>query len=132
MDFRVNPNGSLTITRDPAEVEYLQHLLDRSTHKDRGFLAEMLEYAGWEANGRLFQVAPEDIAALTDAPILTDDLVVLDDGKKEVLGDVWWYPQYELKSFAEKLIADGEVTFAAAPGNRKRETPAATAQRQRG
>lgn len=119
MQFNITPDGNLEITCEENEKQDLQDTLDKSTHKDHGFLADLLEETGWSPNGRLYQVKPEWIAALTDAPILTDDLDIEDDGIHNVLGNVWWFPNYQIESFAETLIRDGKVVFSAAPENEK-------------
>lgn len=55
---------------------------------------------------------------MTDAPIITDNLTIEDDGTPVVNGNVWWFPGYEVKSFAEELIEKGSITFTAAPENK--------------
>lgn len=115
LDFKVLGSGNLEITREDADKEDLQDLLDRCTHRDHGFLADLLEHTGWSGNGKLHQVQPEWVAALTDAPILTDDLVHSDgDDMPKVEGTVWWYPDYAVKSFAEELIDTGRTVFTRA------------------
>lgn len=115
LDFKILDSGNLEITCEDADKEDLQDTLDRCTHRDHGFLADLLEDTGWSGNGRLYQVQPEWIAALTDAPILTDWLVHTDeDDMPEVDGTVWWYPDYAVKSFAEELISTGRTVFVRA------------------
>ncbi len=76
----------------------------------------MLEYSGWQPNGRLFAVQPEWVAALTDSPILTDDLRYPEDDDPTLSPEskVWWLPTYQVESFAETLIRDGRVAFTSA------------------
>lgn len=112
IDFKILDSGNLEITCGDEDKEDLQDLLDRCTHRDHGFLADLLDHTGWQGNGQLHQVQPEWVAALTDAPILTDDLVLSDDADMpKVEGTVWWYPDYMVKSFAEELISTGRVVF---------------------
>ena len=54
---------------------------------------------------------PEWIGALTDAPILTDDLTIGDDGTAEYVGDVWWYPNHAITDPWEVLKNTGRVIF---------------------
>lgn len=122
MKFTIDAAGNLVISRLRSEKADLQEMFEKCTHTDHGFLADLLEYTGWGPNGHLDQVAPEDIGALTNAPILTDDLEVDDQGVKTVRGRVWWFPNYQIESFAETLIKTGKVTFQLAP-----EEPAAKA-----
>lgn len=117
MRFCILNNGNLEIVTEEGDKAELQDILDKTPHRDHGFLADMLEYAGWQANGELFQVSPEHVGALTDAPILSDDVTTEDDGTVRVKGRVWWFPQYESTSFAETLLETGRVVFAAAPEN---------------
>lgn len=127
MDFHVTPNGNLTLTMDPGEREDLQDLLDRTSHRDHGFLADLMEHAGWTGNGRLWQVYPEHIpGALTDAPIISDEVVIEDDGRVNVVGRVWWFPGYEMRSFAEELLEKGAVTFTLAPADNEQERAGAS------
>jgi hypothetical protein len=68
---------------------------------------------GWE------WLSPEKIGALTDAPIITND-VEWDENRDEIvgLGDLWWYPQYELYDPLEEIQKNGFVVFTKAPGNK--------------
>lgn len=115
MQFNITPNGNLEITCEENDKQDLQDMLDKSTHKDHGFLADLLENTGWSPNGQLHQVQPEWIAALTDAPILTNDLLYDLEDSPTVSGTVWWFPNYQVESFAETLIREGKVIFTKAP-----------------
>jgi hypothetical protein len=115
MKFNIDANGNLELTREEAEKEELQEMLDKATHKDHGFLADVLEDTGWQPNGMLYQVQPEWIGALTDAPLLADDVDYSDDDTPTVTGTVWWFPNYMVESFAETLIRTGKVVFTKAP-----------------
>ena len=110
-------NGNLVISLgNEADREAAQESLDRASNRDTDFLNDLLE--DWTANGHLYAVRPEWIGALTEAPIITDDLTIEDDGTPVVNGDVWWFPDYQVKSFAEELLEKGSITFAAAPENK--------------
>lgn len=50
-------------------------------------------------------IRPEQIGALTDAPIIGDN--------EETL--VWWYPAYEVRDCVEIAVRDGYVDFELAP-----------------
>lgn len=55
----------------------------------------------------LHTVAPEDVGALTDGLILTDNI---DDQGVPVEGaELWWDAQYQVKSFAEDIAEKGEA-----------------------
>ena len=52
---------------------------------------------GWE------MVPPEDIGALTAAPILSDEIVRDDNGRVVEAGHVYWYPDYAVLDEIEEL-----------------------------
>lgn len=106
-------SGHLTFYLDESDRYDLEALLER-TKNDHVHLTEILDQAGYSGNGVLMPISPEDIAALTDAPMMTDELEIKDDGDRVVKGKVWWYPGYETKSFLEVLLSTGSVTFTSA------------------
>ena len=112
MKFETLPNGALQLQSELEDLEALAAIKDRCGGDDVMFLAELLEYTDWQGNGRLYQVNPEDVGALTDAPLMTDDCRIEDDGTVQVFGSVWWFPNYMVTNFAEKLIEAGKVVFA--------------------
>lgn len=117
MKFEITENGNLKIS---AEAEDKDMLEDNKAHNggdDLASLCDLLEYTGWRPNGRLYDVQPEWIGALTDAPILTDDLTIADNGDATVHGNVWWFPNYMVENFMETLIEKGSVIFQSAPKN---------------
>lgn len=111
IDWRVLPNGNLILTasntdrRELAEAWRCHHNWDRQWYDIIGPFQE---------NGELYDVAPEDIAALTSAPILTDDFTTHDDGTREALGRVWWFPNYMIRDPLEELRNRGRVEFTLA------------------
>lgn len=118
MELNILPNGNLRIAlTDTASRDLIKDLLDTHGDNDTLLLANLLEDTGWQPNGRLHLVAPEQISALTDAPIVADELGIADDGTVDHVGKVWWYPSYMLKNFARVLLEDGSVVFTAAPEN---------------
>ena len=67
------------------------------------------------------RISPEDIGALTDAPII-GNLVFNSKAAGEDWGNidwgktrVWWYPDYALRSFVDDLLEKGETIFQKAP-----------------
>jgi hypothetical protein len=74
-------------------------------------LHDLLEYQlcnGWEF------IPPEDIGALTSAPILSDEAERDDHGNLTKLGQVYWFPDYAVRSELDELYENGEVFFPAA------------------
>jgi hypothetical protein len=54
---------------------------------------------------------PEDIGALTEAPILTEDLETDHEGNVRHVGVVYWYPQYQVFDPVAQLLQNGCVDF---------------------
>lgn len=119
-EYKVTPNGNLEITMQPWVLEETKAMLANATHMDFGFLDALLDVTEWRNQGFLYRVLPEDIGALTDAPIIgTSDFK---EGSEADSSDkVWWYPDYAVTSFAEILIETGKVVFTAAPEDNKVE-----------
>ena len=111
----ITPSGNLrfVVVRPGDAVEFLNQ---ETAEVD--MLSLLFEETGWSGNGELYEVAPEDIGALTSAPIITDELNIEDDGARKVLGEVWWYPNYMVSSWVEVLRETGEVIFTHAPAGK--------------
>ena len=62
-------------------------------------------------------VRPEEVGALTDAPILAecDGIERDDDGDLTAVGKVCWFPDYQVKDPWEALRNVGRVRFLLAP-----------------
>jgi len=63
---------------------------------------------GWE------MVPPEDIAALTSAPILSDEVTRDDHGKLLTIGAAYWSPEYQVACAIGDLLTNGSVVFTRA------------------
>lgn len=107
----ITPGGHLTFALEPEDRDHIETLLERHGGNDESFLADMLDHFGFTPNALLYAIDATDIGALTCAPLVATDVEYLDDGARKVHGDVWWYPAYEVSSFAEVLARDGQVTF---------------------
>ena len=109
-EFDIQPNGNLRITLLKEAREDVQEIRTMNITADNKF-AEAIEYQlsnGWT------WVSPEDIGALTEAPILTDNIETDDQGKVMHLGVTYWYPQYEVLDPLEQLLLNGFVEFTQA------------------
>jgi hypothetical protein len=94
------PNGlKISVSLDQRED------LDPEKSWEEGF--EYLLSNGWDA------IPPEEIGALTDAPIIGH---AERDERGEMVDayDIYWYPEYELKNPIEELKKNGEVIFTKA------------------
>jgi hypothetical protein len=63
---------------------------------------------GWEI------IQPEEIGALTAAPILSDSVTRDDSGNLLKVDQVYWFPDYAVRSELDELYENGEVFFPAA------------------
>ena len=80
----------------------------RDAHGINAALYALLEdhvSTGWE------MVPPEDIGALTAAPILSDEIVRDDEGRLTEAGRVYWYPDYAVRDEIEELRAHLVLIF---------------------
>lgn len=111
MQTTITPNGNLKFELAPPDLEQIEVMLERHGGNDKTFLSDMLDFFGFTPNGELYAINPQDVGALTDAPILADEVDYLDNGDTVVRGQVWWYPGYELKNFAQELAQNGSVVF---------------------
>ena len=116
MKFAILPNGNLEISiENEDDREMIRESLAKASDKDVDVISDILEDTGWSGNGQLYYVRPEWVAALTEAPILTDELTHEDDGTVRVSDNIWWFPNYMVESFAETLLDTGRVVFQKAP-----------------
>ena len=67
-----------------------------------------------ELHGDWEFVRPEDVGALTDAPILCDEVLYEDNGDKTITGIIAWFPQYETRDPWQELYGLGMVHFTIA------------------
>jgi hypothetical protein len=61
--------------------------------------------SGWE------MIPPEDIGALTAAPILSDEIVRDEDGRVIQAGRVYWYSDYQVLDEIEELRTNLSLVF---------------------
>jgi len=62
------------------------------------------------SNGWSF-VRPEDVGALTDAPIISEDVDTDDQGNVRNVGTVYWYPEYDVRDPVAQLLENGYIEF---------------------
>lgn len=122
MNFKILPNGNLKITANNADRANLSEAYRLGGYQE----AESLIAEAFQPNGDLYFIPPEDIGALTDAPILSDDWILIewwrgasDDGAHEHderirNAKVWWFPDYAIRDPWEELKNIGYVIFESA------------------
>ena len=103
---KIQKDGYLKITADNEGRADLQGI-------DGYFPRENVVAEELAAHGFQF-LRPEWIGALTDAPILTNELIGEDfsqDDPPEHVGDVWWFESYQVTDPWEILKNKGRVIF---------------------
>lgn len=101
-----------------AKIQKDGYLKITADNEGRRELKEINEYfrmenlVAEELNQTNFQfLLPEIIGALTDAPIICDDLSIDDAGTVISVGDTWWFPDYQVTDPWETLKNTGRVIF---------------------
>ena len=90
------PNGNLEMTADILTQRYIRRLRLRSSSEitaEWTFIVEILESLGFE------QVAPEEVGALTAAPIISNGT------------DIFGYMDYQIRNVLEELANGNAVTW---------------------
>lgn len=118
MKKEILPNGNLKLIAEASDADTLADIKQRHVCNDVCALVDILEDTGWRGNGVLMDINPEDVGALTEALMLTDDRTIEGDGSVTVNGNVWWFPDYCVTNFLDELIEKGYTIFHAAPENK--------------
>ena len=109
VDLRKTNNGDLQIVlTESGRANFVEVEEGRDAHGIHAALCTLLEdhlCNGWE------MLPPEDIGALTAAPILSDEIVRDDDGRVVEAGRVYWYPDYAVRDEIEEIRRDLVLVF---------------------
>lgn len=108
VEFSVE-NGQLHIRLDPDAREEVEELLEKPV--DQAF-SELIE---WHLSNGWTLLDPGDVGALTESPILSQDVQWDEDGNILSVGRVYWFPEYQVKSEIQELLEHGEVVFRGQP-----------------
>ena len=102
--------SAIALTRS-GRREFATIVEERDAHGIHAALCALLEdhlCNGWE------MVPPEDIGALTAAPILSDEIRRDEEGRVMEVGRVFWYPDYAVRDEIEELRRDLVLVFQGA------------------
>lgn len=109
-DFEVLPNGNLKISLNKNGKDDLIELKEK--HEKIGTLQ-----IWWELNEGMFtngysEIQPEQIGALTSAPIISDGFIDEETTKEEFKQTkFWWFPNYMVIDEVAELFEKGFVIF---------------------
>lgn len=107
---KVLANGNLQIMVD--DTNELQEIKEAVASGDQSDASMYDAFESLVAIGYQW-ISPEDIGALTDAPILANGS--LDDPRVKI----WWYPDYQVKSPLEDIAETGKTIFTLAPEDKQ-------------
>lgn len=111
INARILPDGNLLLTAGNATRAWLKEM--RETQDEVATLIHATE--PYWTNGR-FEPFDAGLAnpfvGLTDAPCIAEEMAYNDDGTREVIGRLWWFPDYCIRSPTEELIQRGRTVFA--------------------
>jgi hypothetical protein len=106
-------NGDLLISLTPHGMDAIEAAQSENQNIDSDdFMREFFEWEtcnGWE------WIAPEEIGALTNSPILSDCVDRDDQGLLARVGVVYWFPNYQIESAIQTLSVTGKVIFTGVP-----------------
>ena len=106
-EFEKQVNGNLRIVLLEEGRESVEEIAAKEINADSK-LAETIE---WQLSNGWSMVRPEDIGALTEAPILSEEIDFDNLGTARNVGTVYWYPQYDVFDPIAKLLENGFVEF---------------------
>ncbi len=106
-EFEKQANGKLRIVLLPEARAEVEEIASRELDADSR-LAETIE---WQLSNGWSLVRPEDLGALTEAPILSEEVDYDDHGNLDTVGTVYWYPQYDVSDPIGQLLTNGSVEF---------------------
>lgn len=107
-DLRVNEAG-LTITLTDAGREEPRYLHEQQRRPEYEVLSVLLldhiDCGDWNF------LHPDDIGALTDAPLLSNEVERDDNYEITNVGRIFWHERYQIESAVEALLTAGWVWF---------------------
>ena len=101
------PNGNLRIVLLEEGRESVEEIAANEITAD----SKLAETIVWQLGNGWSFVRPEDIASLTDAPILTEEIDTDNQGNVLWVGTVYWFPQYDVSDPVTKLLENGYIDF---------------------
>lgn len=105
MKWEIDPSTcELVISSEEGDVDLIQELQLMSELMAISQICEEFE-------GELDLVNPEEIGALTEAPIFIDLTTGAHprDGGTHGFGDIYWFPNYQVEGMIDTLAEKGEV-----------------------
>jgi hypothetical protein len=111
----VLPSGSLKVTADNATRSEIAESL-RAGQCYWAVMADIFE--SYSCNGSYTPFDASDanpFVGLTSAPCIAEAMATEDNGNNEILGELWWYPNYMIRDPLDELKNRGATVFDRAP-----------------
>lgn len=109
VDLQKTERGDLQIVlTDSGRAQFETIVEERDANGINAALFALLEdhlCNGWE------MVPPEDLGALTAAPILSDEIVRDEQGRLVEAGRVYWYPDYAVRDEIDEIRTKSAIVF---------------------
>jgi hypothetical protein len=107
VEFTKLSNGDLRISLLPEGREEAVEISKTNKSTNAKFTEIIMHQIcnGWDV------LRPEEVGALTDSLILSDDSEFDDEGEVITIGNVWWFPNYQILDEVEELLKNGYVDF---------------------
>ncbi len=106
-EFEKQSNRNLRIVLLEEARDDVQEIASKELTADSK-LAQVIE---WQLSNGWSMVQPEDVGALTDAPILTEEMDTDTQGNVLKVGTVYWFLQYDVRDPVTQLLENGHVEF---------------------
>ncbi len=105
-NIEVLENGMLKISVDEETRDELNDIVN--DRDEATILCDLIE--SYSCNGSFTYIDPEQtFVGLTNAPCIAEEVDYKEDGKIEIVGNLWFYNDYMIYNIIERLIEQGEV-----------------------
>lgn len=113
-DVTILPNGDLELAADAETREYIAEC----QKEGKDYWSIMFDlFEPYSTNG---EYTPFDagqanpFVGLTSAPCIAESMDYPDDGNHEIVGRLWWYPDYMIRDDLGELRDTGRVAYTLA------------------
>ena len=111
IEFEVMTDGYLKMTIDTETQNELREVISSGADVDR-FIYDLFEPT--RCNGSYAYNTADIYDYLSEAPTVTNDEMIQDDGSTTHGDDLWAYEPYQVRDWVEELLNDGEIVFTRA------------------
>lgn len=111
MNIAILPNGDLKLTADNLTRACIADM-QNSGRDYWSIMAELFEPYFMNGSYQPFDAGDANpFVGLTSAPCIAESMDVHDDGTREIVGRLWWFPDYQGRDDLEELKTHGHVVY---------------------